>query len=61
LSRVLAIPQAGYELVDDVTKDLHYLVLADAGSTTAKAVKARKLDVRVITEQQLADRLTQPS
>lgn len=43
---------AGYELVEDVTKDLHYLVLADAGSTSTKAVKARKLGVRVITEEE---------
>lgn len=49
---------AGYELVDDVTKDLHYLVLADAGSTSSKAVKARKLGVRVITEEELLDLLT---
>lgn len=49
---------AGYELVDDVTKDLQYLVLADAGSTSSKAVKARKLGVRVITEDELADLLT---
>lgn len=49
---------AGYELVDDVTKDLHYLVLADAGSTSSKAVKAKKLGVRVITEDELADLLT---
>jgi NAD-dependent DNA ligase len=45
-------------LVDDVTKDLHYLVLADAGSTSSKTVKARKLGVRVITEEELADLLT---
>lgn len=52
---------AGYELVEDVTKDLHYLVLADAGSTSTKAVKARKLGVRVITEEELSYLLTQPS
>jgi DNA ligase (NAD+) len=44
---------AGYELVDDVSKDLKYLVLADAGSTSSKAVKARKLGVIVISEEEL--------
>ena len=44
---------AGYELVDDVSKDLSYLVLADAASTSSKAVKARKLGVRVIAEEDL--------
>jgi DNA ligase (NAD+) len=44
---------AGYELVDEVSKDLRYLVLADAASTSSKAVKARKLGVRVISEEEL--------
>ena len=44
---------AGYELVDDVSKDLSYLVLADAESTSSKAVKARKLGVPVISEEDL--------
>jgi DNA ligase (NAD+) len=45
---------AGYELVDDVSKDLSYLVLADATSTSSKAVKARKIGVPVISEDELA-------
>lgn len=49
---------AGYELVDEVSKDLRYLVLADAASTSSKAVKARKLGVRVISEEELAYLLT---
>ena len=44
---------AGYELVDDVVKGLAYLVLADPGSTSSKAEKARKLGVEVISEEQL--------
>lgn len=49
---------AGYELIDEVGKDLSYLVLADAASTSSKAVKARKLGVRVISEDELADLLS---
>lgn len=44
---------AGYELVDTVTKELDYLVLADPSSTSGKADKARKLGVEVISEDQL--------
>lgn len=44
---------AGYALVDDVTKGLNYPVLADPGSTSSKAEKARKLGVEVISEEQL--------
>ena len=46
---------AGYELVDDVTKGLAYLVLADPASTSGKAQKARKLGVAVISEEQLIE------
>jgi DNA ligase (NAD+) len=49
---------AGYELVEDVTKGLNYLVLADPESTSAKAEKARKLDVEVISEEQLIQMVT---
>lgn len=45
---------AGYELLDDVTKDLSYLILADVASTSSKAIKARKLGVIVMTEEELA-------
>lgn len=40
-------------MVDDVIHGLLYLVLADPASTSAKAVKARKLGVEVISEDQL--------
>jgi DNA ligase (NAD+) len=48
-----ALLAAGYELVDEVTKDLCYLVVADETSTSSKAVKAAKLGVPVITEEGL--------
>jgi DNA ligase (NAD+) len=44
---------AGYELVDDVSKGLSYLVLADPESTSSKSAKAKKLGVSVISEEQL--------
>jgi len=47
------LQQAGYELVDKVSKDLSYLVLADPSSNSAKAVKARKLGVKLISEDDL--------
>jgi len=44
---------AGFALVDEVTKQLNYLVLADPASNSSKAEKARKLGVEVISEEQL--------
>ncbi len=44
---------AGYELVDEVSKGLSYLVLADPASTSSKSVKASKLGVPVIGEEDL--------
>jgi DNA ligase (NAD+) len=49
---------AGYSLVDDVVKGLTYLVLADPASNSGKALKARKLGVNVISEDEMI-RLTQ--
>ncbi|MDP2369286.1 NAD-dependent DNA ligase LigA [Rhodoferax sp.] len=46
---------AGYKLVDDVTKGLGFLVLADPGSNSSKAEKARKLGVEVISEERLKE------
>ena len=46
---------AGYSLVDDVIKGLNYLVLAEPDSTSSKAVKARKLGVKVVSEEQLLE------
>ena len=43
----------GIALLDDVVKGLTYLVVADPASTSAKAEKARKLGVEVISEEQL--------
>lgn len=47
------LADAGYALVDEVTKGLGFLVLADPGSTSGKSEKARKLGVEIITEEQL--------
>jgi len=43
----------GIQLVDEVTKGLDFLALADPGSTSAKAQKARKLGVAVISEEEM--------
>ncbi|TNF56020.1 MAG: hypothetical protein EP309_03190 [Gammaproteobacteria bacterium] len=48
-----ALAAQGIDLVDRVTAGLDLLVLADPDSTSAKAVKARKLGVRVIGEAEL--------
>ena len=45
----------GYALVDEVSKGLNYLVLADADSGSSKAEKAKKLGVQVISEAQLIE------
>ena len=45
----------GYVLVDEVSKGLNFLVLADADSGSSKAEKARKLGVQVISEAQLIE------
>jgi DNA ligase (NAD+) len=52
LEPLLAI---GYALVDEVTKGLNYLVLADSDSESTKAEKAKKLGVQVISEAQLIE------
>ena len=46
---------AGYALVDEVSRGLNYLVLADAGSTSSKSEKAAKLGVAVISESRLIE------
>jgi DNA ligase (NAD+) len=45
--------RVGFKLIDDVIKGLDYLVLADPDSSSSKALKARKLGVAVISEEQL--------
>lgn len=47
--------EAGYKLVDDVTKGQGFLVLADPDFSSSKAVKARKLGVEVISEERLKE------
>ncbi len=51
---------AGYELVDEVIKGLDFLVLAEPGSTSGKAEKARRLGVAVITEESLRRLIDEP-
>ncbi|NCU21712.1 hypothetical protein EOM89_13620, partial [Candidatus Falkowbacteria bacterium] len=46
-----ALAAQGIDLVDDVTRGLDLLVLADPASTSSKAVKARRLGVQVIGEE----------
>ena len=43
----------GGRVLASVTKELGYLVIADPASTSSKAVKARKLGTKLITEQEL--------
>lgn len=44
---------AGFTLVDEVSKGLNYLVLADPASASSKAQKAKKLGVAVISEEDM--------
>jgi DNA ligase (NAD+) len=44
---------AGFLLVEEVAKGLDYLVLADAQSTSSKSQKAKRLEIPVISEDQL--------
>lgn len=46
-----AAAEKGYQAVDSVTKDLTLLVCADVNSTSSKTQKARKLGVRIISEE----------
>lgn len=50
-----ALRNININLVDDVVKGLTYLVLADPKSKSAKAEKARKLGVNVISEDELIE------
>jgi DNA ligase (NAD+) len=48
-----ALEAAGYRLVETVEAGLDFLVLAEPGSTSSKAQKARKLNVTLISEEDL--------
>ena len=43
----------GLQLVDDVSKELKYLVVADPSVPTSKADKARKLGIQILSEEGL--------
>jgi len=47
--------RVGYALLDEVSKGLNFLVLADPDSTSSKAEKARKLGIQIISEDQLIE------
>lgn len=51
----VSLREAGFELVDDVSKGLAYLVLADPASNSSKAEKARKLEIPIISEDELIE------
>ncbi len=55
---LLPLRKIGYALVDEVTKGLNFLVLADIDSGSSKAEKAKKLGVSVISESQLIDMIS---
>lgn len=48
-----ALSVVGIQLVDEVVDGLDYLVLADPASISTKAVKARKLGVQILSEDEL--------
>jgi DNA ligase (NAD+) len=47
------VESRGGRVLTSVTRELAYLVIADPASTSTKAVKARKLGTKLITEQEL--------
>ena len=50
-----SLKNVGYALLDEVSKGLNFLVLADPDSTSSKAEKARKLGIQIISEDQLIE------
>ena len=50
-----SLKNVGYALLDEVSKGLNFLVLADPHSTSSKAEKARKLGIQIISEDQLIE------
>jgi DNA ligase (NAD+) len=49
------VESRGGRVLAAVTKELQYLVIADLSSTSSKAVKAKKLGTKLITEEQLME------
>jgi DNA ligase (NAD+) len=49
------VESRGGRVLAAVTKELQYLVIADPSSTSSKAVKAKKLGTKLITEEQLME------
>lgn len=47
------LERAGYRLVDDVSRKLSFLVVADPDSTSSKTLKARKLQIPIVNEDEL--------
>ena len=47
--------KAGFEPIDSVTKDCGLLVMADVNSTSTKAVKARKLGIKIMTDKEFVN------
>ncbi len=47
------LAEAGYKLVDTVTKDLYALVVSDPNVSTSKSQKAQKMGVAIISENDL--------
>ncbi len=54
------LKDAGYRLVDQVNADLSFLVLTDPDSRSAKAEKARKLNIAVISEEKMLELVKKP-
>lgn len=55
------LKEVGLQLVDDVVKDLTYLVVADPDVSTGKSDKARRLGIAVLSEKQLEALITRRS
>jgi DNA ligase (NAD+) len=49
------LAQAGYSLVDTVSKDLHALVVSNPSQVSSKTKKAIKLGIRIMTEADLQE------
>lgn len=52
--------KAGFEPIDSVTKDCGMLVMADINSTSNKAVKARKMGIKIMTDREFINNYDNP-